>query len=102
LLEKNYKNWPKNLPVPISRPYAVSLVLTMPQSQLLLVHGTDDQVTSNKATQSFYEKVVVDDKKLSIYEVHCVFSSRRLLHVLHICLADNVILPLTGRLSRTA
>jgi len=49
LLDRDYQHWPKKLP-------------------LLLIHGTDDQVTSCKATQTFYDKVVADDKKLSLYE----------------------------------
>jgi len=49
LLHSDYQHWPKTLP-------------------LLLIHGTEDQVTSCKATQTFYDKVVADDKKLSLYE----------------------------------
>jgi len=49
LLENDWRLWPKSMPV-------------------LFVHGTDDKVTSHKATQSFYDKMVADDKKISLYE----------------------------------
>jgi hypothetical protein len=42
--------------------------LIQPQ-QLLLIHGTGDQVTSYKASQAFYDNVEADDKKLILYEV---------------------------------
>ncbi|KZP34315.1 alpha/beta-hydrolase [Athelia psychrophila] len=53
LLSKDHKHWPKELPA---------------TKQILIIHGTDDQVTSHKASQSFYDAVVADDKKLSLYE----------------------------------
>jgi len=49
LRDRDYRNWPKSLP-------------------LLVLHGTADKVTSCKDTQTLYERVVADDKKLSLYE----------------------------------
>jgi len=49
LLKVDYKNWPRSL-------------------SLLLTHGSEDQVTSHKASEAFFEKLEADDKKLSIYE----------------------------------
>lgn len=49
LLETDWKNWPKSMPV-------------------LFVHGTDDKVTSYKATQEFHDKIDADDKKIVLYE----------------------------------
>ncbi|KAI0050771.1 lysophospholipase [Auriscalpium vulgare] len=49
LLNEGYKNWPQPLP-------------------LLIIHGTEDHVTSSKASQAFIEKVQIADKKLSLYE----------------------------------
>ncbi|KAF9012585.1 alpha beta-hydrolase [Cyathus striatus] len=48
LLKKAYQNWPKDVPA--------------------LIHGTDDQVTSCKASQAFYDKVVGSNKKIKLYE----------------------------------
>ncbi|KDQ50893.1 hypothetical protein JAAARDRAFT_41682 [Jaapia argillacea MUCL 33604] len=48
LLAKDYQNWPKSLPI-------------------LILHGTEDKVTSHVASEKFVEKLVVDDKKLSLY-----------------------------------
>ncbi|KAH9913545.1 lysophospholipase [Fomitopsis serialis] len=49
LLYDTYKNWPKKLPV-------------------LLLHGTQDKVTSHKASEELYGKLDAEDKKLSLYE----------------------------------
>ncbi|KAJ7647759.1 lysophospholipase [Roridomyces roridus] len=40
-----YKEWPKSLP-------------------LLIVHGTQDQVTSHTASQQFHDRIVADDKNI--------------------------------------
>lgn len=50
LVEEDHQHWPKDLPV-------------------LFVQGTDDKVTSYHATQEFYDKIVAEDKKISLYEV---------------------------------
>jgi acylglycerol lipase len=75
-------------------------VLTRPHSllQLLLIHGIDDKVTSYKATQSFYDKVVADDKKLCLYEVPFLSLS-------HACpspLVSSIFLTLRRLLSQGA
>ena len=46
------------------------------RSQLFLAHGTADKVTSCKASETFFNSVVADDKKLSLYDVRpvCPFS----------------------------
>ncbi|KAG6813755.1 hypothetical protein H0H92_007707 [Tricholoma furcatifolium] len=49
LLKTGYKNWPKSLP-------------------LLLVHGSEDMVTSAKASQTFYDQLTATDKKLKLFE----------------------------------
>ncbi|KAG6879131.1 hypothetical protein C0992_004948 [Termitomyces sp. T32_za158] len=49
LLDVGYKNWPKSLP-------------------LLLVHGTEDKVTSHKASQAFYDKIPAVDKRIKLFE----------------------------------
>ncbi|KAG5636937.1 hypothetical protein H0H81_006333 [Sphagnurus paluster] len=49
LLTTYYANWPKSLP-------------------LLLVHGTEDKVTSSKASQAFYDKIVAVDKRIKLFE----------------------------------
>ncbi|KZT69648.1 lysophospholipase [Daedalea quercina L-15889] len=49
LLYGSYKNWPKKLPV-------------------LITHGTQDKVTSHKASEELYGKLDAEDKKLSLYE----------------------------------
>ncbi|KAG6864787.1 hypothetical protein C0991_007161 [Blastosporella zonata] len=49
LLNREYKEWPKSLP-------------------LLLVHGTEDKVTSPKASQAFYDKISAVDKKIKLFE----------------------------------
>ncbi|OCH83925.1 lysophospholipase [Obba rivulosa] len=49
LLQSDFQHWPRTLPV-------------------LIVHGTDDRVTSHKASQELYNKLTVEDKKLSLYE----------------------------------
>ncbi|KZT05425.1 lysophospholipase [Laetiporus sulphureus 93-53] len=43
-----YQYWPKKLPI-------------------LIVHGTDDKVTSYKASEEFFGKIDAEDKKLSLY-----------------------------------
>ncbi|KAI0919099.1 hypothetical protein AcW1_003438 [Taiwanofungus camphoratus] len=48
LLWNDYRNWPKNLPV-------------------LILHGTDDKVTSCTASEEFFNKLDAEDKKLSLY-----------------------------------
>ncbi|CAL1711442.1 unnamed protein product [Somion occarium] len=48
LVEDDYQRWPKDLPV-------------------LFVQGTGDKVTSYKATEEFYNKIPVQDKKISLY-----------------------------------
>ncbi|KAL0955746.1 hypothetical protein HGRIS_001961 [Hohenbuehelia grisea] len=47
LLHEDYKNWPENIPV-------------------LFVHGTEDKVTSHKATEEFYNKINSSDKQLKL------------------------------------
>ncbi|KAG6857746.1 hypothetical protein H0H87_004162 [Tephrocybe sp. NHM501043] len=49
LLHTEYKNWPKSLP-------------------LLLVHGTEDKVTSPKASQTFYDNIPAVDKRIKLFE----------------------------------
>ncbi|KAF5386210.1 hypothetical protein D9615_002319 [Tricholomella constricta] len=49
LLATHYKNWPKSLP-------------------LFLAHGTEDKVTSWKASQTFYEKIPALDKRIKLFE----------------------------------
>ncbi|KAF9460731.1 Alpha/Beta hydrolase protein [Collybia nuda] len=49
LLNAYYKEWPAALPV-------------------LLVHGTEDKVTSHIATQLFYDKITAHSKKLKLFE----------------------------------
>jgi len=49
LAEKNYKNWPVNLP-------------------LLILHGTADKVTSHTASEKFIKDINATDKTLSLYE----------------------------------
>ncbi|KAH9913544.1 lysophospholipase [Fomitopsis serialis] len=49
LLYDSYKNWPQKLPV-------------------LIFHGTQDKVTSHKASEELYGKLDAEDKKLSLYE----------------------------------
>ncbi|KNZ73952.1 putative serine hydrolase C5E4.05c [Termitomyces sp. J132] len=49
LLDVGYKKWPKSLP-------------------LLLVHGTEDKVTSPRASQAFYDKVPAVDKRIKLCE----------------------------------
>ncbi|KAF8421550.1 Alpha/Beta hydrolase protein [Boletus edulis BED1] len=48
LLAKDYAQWPRQLPV-------------------LLVHGTEDKMTSSKATEKFYGLLSADDKTFSPY-----------------------------------
>ncbi|EIN06778.1 lysophospholipase [Punctularia strigosozonata HHB-11173 SS5] len=48
LLWNDYKDWPKDLPV-------------------LLIHGTEDKVTSCKSTEEFFQNLPAQDKKLSLY-----------------------------------
>ncbi|KAF9228494.1 alpha/beta-hydrolase [Gyrodon lividus] len=48
LLGKDYAQWPKQLPV-------------------LLIHGSEDKVTSFKATEKFHELLPVQDKVFSLY-----------------------------------
>ncbi|KAH9922585.1 lysophospholipase [Amylocystis lapponica] len=48
LLWTDWKNWPKSMPV-------------------LLLHGTDDKVTSYKATEEFFTNVDAEDKKLILF-----------------------------------
>ncbi|EMD32944.1 hypothetical protein CERSUDRAFT_160986 [Gelatoporia subvermispora B] len=49
VLANDFQHWPRLLPV-------------------LIVHGTADRVTSPKASQEFYNKLTVEDKKISLYE----------------------------------
>ncbi|KAF7966674.1 hypothetical protein HWV62_37502 [Athelia sp. TMB] len=35
---------------------------------IFIIHGTEDQVTSHKASQAFHDAILADDKKLSLYE----------------------------------
>ncbi|RDB24980.1 putative monoglyceride lipase [Hypsizygus marmoreus] len=49
LLETRHKAWPANLPV-------------------LLIHGTEDKVTSHKATQAFHDKIAAAQKKIVLFE----------------------------------
>ncbi|KAG6861701.1 hypothetical protein C0995_013270 [Termitomyces sp. Mi166 len=37
-------------------------------SNLLLVHGTEDKITSSKASQAFYDKIPAADKKIKLFE----------------------------------
>ncbi|KAG6920036.1 hypothetical protein DXG01_010104 [Tephrocybe rancida] len=48
LLQAGYKAWPKSLP-------------------LLLAHGTEDKVTSHKASQSFYDELPAVDKRIKLF-----------------------------------
>jgi acylglycerol lipase len=48
LLESYYQHWPQALP-------------------LLIVHGSDDRVTSHKASEEFINKIKAADKKFSLY-----------------------------------
>jgi acylglycerol lipase len=48
LLSTNYKNWPKNLP-------------------LLICHGSEDKVTSHKASEEFIGKIDAQDKTFTLY-----------------------------------
>jgi len=49
LLASHYKNWPPTLPV-------------------LFIHGTEDKVTSHIATQTFHDKLIAQDKRLSLFK----------------------------------
>ncbi|KAI0338376.1 alpha/beta-hydrolase [Trametopsis cervina] len=49
LIAEDYKRWPKDLPI-------------------FFVHGTEDKVTSYKASEEFYKKLDCVDKKISLYE----------------------------------
>lgn len=49
LVDEDYQRWPKDLPV-------------------LFVQGTEDKITSYKATQEFYNKIFAEDKTISLYE----------------------------------
>ncbi|KAH9485599.1 Putative monoglyceride lipase [Psilocybe cubensis] len=49
LLSSDYANWPKYLPV-------------------LILHGTEDKVTSHKASKELQSKLPADFKELSLYE----------------------------------
>ncbi|PPQ98353.1 hypothetical protein CVT26_013609 [Gymnopilus dilepis] len=49
ILNNDYVHWPKKLP-------------------LLIVHGTDDKVTSYKASKDFHDKIEAEKKKISLYE----------------------------------
>ncbi|OCH83926.1 lysophospholipase [Obba rivulosa] len=49
LLWYDFQHWPRTLPV-------------------LILHGTHDRVTSHKASEEFYNKLTVEDKKLSLYD----------------------------------
>jgi acylglycerol lipase len=49
LLRSGYQRWPKQLP-------------------LLLVHGTEDKVTSFRASQQFHERLPASNKTLSLNE----------------------------------
>ncbi|KDR75615.1 hypothetical protein GALMADRAFT_248137 [Galerina marginata CBS 339.88] len=48
LLHTGHAHWPKSLPV-------------------LIVHGTDDKITSHKAAQDFHDKLTAEKKKLSLF-----------------------------------
>ena len=51
LLRQGYRRWPKNVP-------------------LLIIHGTADQVTNHKSSQTFINSLPADyDKKLTLIEV---------------------------------
>ncbi|GLB37350.1 putative serine aminopeptidase, S33 [Lyophyllum shimeji] len=49
LLATYYAKWPKSLP-------------------LLLAHGTEDNITSCKASQAFYDKIPAVDKRIKLFE----------------------------------
>ncbi|PPQ93829.1 hypothetical protein CVT25_013538 [Psilocybe cyanescens] len=49
VLQNDYINWPKSLPV-------------------LILHGTEDKVTSHKASETLQAKLPAESKKLSLYE----------------------------------
>jgi acylglycerol lipase len=49
LLHTDYARWPTDLPV-------------------LFIHGSDDKVTSPKASELFHQRVPAKDKKISIYQ----------------------------------
>jgi acylglycerol lipase len=96
LLKDDYKHWPKSLPVHIyisKLSFHILQVLTVPR-QLLLIHGTEDQVTSHKASQTFYDEVVADDKKLTLYEVRLLFPLPSSFYT-----DMTMMVPLTGRIS---
>jgi hypothetical protein len=81
--------WPKALPVCLRN--VISCNITLTNTQILLIHGTADKVSSHDlvmaprmthgqvcsadATKRFYEAIAVDDKKLSLYEVNRVVPS---------------------------
>ncbi|KAI6046316.1 alpha beta-hydrolase [Pisolithus marmoratus] len=56
LLRKDYAHWPENLPV---RRFKLLC--------LLLAHGSEDKITSHKASEQFYNAVPAQVKHLSIY-----------------------------------
>jgi len=49
LLHNDYVHWPKKLSV-------------------LIIHGTEDKVTSYKASKDFHDKIQAEKKKLSLYD----------------------------------
>lgn len=70
-MSSGYKTWPKSLPVrSIAKCHCrTSELMLEKRSQLFLAHGTADKVTSCKASETFFNSVVADDKKLSLYDV---------------------------------
>ena len=48
-----------------------------------MIHGTEDLVTSPKASQAFHDAVVADDKKLSLYEVRTILALAMLPQLTH-------------------
>ncbi|KAH9909432.1 lysophospholipase [Epithele typhae] len=49
LLAKDYKSWPKNMP-------------------LLILHGSADRITSPKASRDFFDKVEAEDKEYKVFD----------------------------------
>jgi len=49
LLRSCYTNWPESLPV-------------------LLIHGTEDKITSSSATVTFHDRIQANEKKILLYK----------------------------------